>query len=157
MNPGGNGKAAFNDLPITADCNPVFDSIPAKSDNGQEDFMEKIKDIDKGMQSFELSKEAVTKATNETVTPSPNGPNVDPTKVLSKPTNVTSKPTRWTRVARPSTSQEKFVLVVKLGKCSNTIPAEANPIQKRKTSEETLNYVYDYPTAEAVIQPRREL
>ena len=34
MNPGGNGKAAFNDLPITTDCNLVFDSIPAKAENG---------------------------------------------------------------------------------------------------------------------------
>ena len=119
--------------------------------------MEKIKGIDKGMQSVELSEEAVTKATNETATPSPDGPNVDLTKGLSKPNNVSSKPTRWTRVARPSTSQEKSELVVKLGKRSNTIPAKANPIQKRKTSEETLNYVCDYPMAEAVIQPCREL
>ena len=118
--------------------------------------MEKIKGIDKGMQSVELSEEAFTKATNETVTPSPDGPNVDPTKVLSKPNNVSSKPTRWTRVTRPSTSQEKSELVVKLGKRSNTIPAETNLIQKRKTSEETQSYGCDYPTAEAVIQPRRE-
>jgi len=150
MNPGGKVNAEFNDLPITADCNPVFDSIPAKSDNGQEDFMEKIKDIDKGMKSFELSENAVTKANNKTVTPSPNGPNVDPT-------NVISKPTRWTRVARPSTSQGKSGVVVKLGKHSNTLPAEANPIQKCKTSGEKLDYAYDYPTVEADIQPRREL
>ena len=156
-NPGGNGKVAVNDLPITEDCNPVFDAIPAKVDNGQEEYREKIKGIDEGMQNVDLTEEAVTTVTKETVFPFPDGPNVDPTKVPNKPNIVSSKPTRWTRVARPVTFQEESELEVKLGKHSNTIPEETNPIQKRKLSEDTQSYGCDHPAAEAVLQPRREL
>ncbi|XP_050273150.1 uncharacterized protein LOC126716163 [Quercus robur] len=157
VNPGGNGKAAVNDLPITEDCNPVFGAIPATVDNGQENYREKFKGIDMGMQSVELTEEDVTIVTNETVDPVPDGPNVDPTKVLNKPNIASSKPTKWKRVARPVTFQEESELVVKLGKRFNTTPAETNPIQKRKTSEDTQSYGGDHSTVEAVIQPRREL
>ena len=149
-NLGGDINTNINDIPNTADCDPVIDSILAHTNNDKEEFMEKIKDIDKGMKSFELSKIAVTKSNTETITPPPNGPNLDPTI-------ATSKPIRWTWVARPSTSQEKPRAIKKLGKCSNPFLAKENSIQKHKALEEQLNYDCDYPMVVSNIQPRREL
>nr|POE67578.1 hypothetical protein CFP56_64659 [Quercus suber] len=90
VNLGGDINTEFNEFPNTTDGDHVCGSILAQSDN-------------------------VTKPSTKTVTPSPIGPNLETTNGPNlDPTIATSKPTRWTRVARPSTSQEKTEAIVKL-------------------------------------------
>nr|POE81421.1 hypothetical protein CFP56_05923 [Quercus suber] len=154
-NLGGDINIDFNELPNTEEGNPTCGAIHALSDNGKEEFREKLKDIDTGLKSFELADNEVTETAVEITAPSTTGPTLEQTNGPNlEPFIVTNKPTRWTRIARPSTSQEKTGAVLKLGKRSNTLAVEENPLQRRKASEEKRDYDCDYPAAVADIQPR---
>lgn len=147
---GDNITIEFTNSSNIAYCDPVIGLVPANPDNGKEDFLEKIKEIDKDMERCELSENDVINSNYKSITPPPNGPNLNPTDPIIKPT-------RWTQVARPFTSQEKSLGLETLGKRSNSLPTEENPIQKSKTQDANLDCDYVSPTAVADIQPHREL
>lgn len=90
-------------------------------DNCKEDFLEKIKEIDKDMGNFELSENEFINSNSKSATSPSVGLSLNP----SGPIN---KPTRWTRVTRPTTSQEKSLVLDTLGKCSSLLPTEEYPI-----------------------------
>nr|POE82603.1 putative serine/threonine-protein kinase pbl5 [Quercus suber] len=84
-------------------------AIYALSDNGQEEFTEKLKDIDMGLKSFELADNEVTETAVEITAPSTTGPTLEQTNGSNlEPFIVTNKPTSWTRIARPSTCDTIF-------------------------------------------------
>lgn len=67
--------------------NPVIDSDSLDPNNGREDFLEKIEEIDKDMGRFELSETEVLEPKLTTL--SKGGPNLDPSVPVIKPA-------RWT-------------------------------------------------------------
>lgn len=99
-----------------ADCDPVIDVIPLHTNNGKEDFLEIIKDIDKDMGKFELSKEC-NNSHATSATPPLSGPILNPAVPISKPT-------RWTRINRPTMPHESSPVVDTLGKHSSSLPIE---------------------------------
>ena len=99
-----------------ADCDPVIDLIPLHTNNGKEDFLEIIKDIDKDMGKFKLSKEC-SNSHATSATPPLNGPILNPAVPISKPT-------RWTRINKPTMPHESSPVVDTLGKRSSSLPTE---------------------------------
>lgn len=90
-----------------ADCDPMIDLIPLHTNNGKEDFLEIIKDIDKDMGKFELSKEC-SNSYAMSATPPLSGPILNPAVPISKPTMP----------------HESSPVVDTLGKHSSSLPIE---------------------------------
>lgn len=110
--------------------NSVIESDPLQPNNGKEDFLERIEELDKDMERFELT-ENDDLGPNLTIR-TMGGPSLD--------SNVSvAKPTRWTRIVRPSTSYEDSYLLGHLGKCSNLLYIDEHLVQKRMTQDATLD------------------
>lgn len=140
---------------ITTDCsnptrsavsNPVIDSDSLDPNNGREDFLEKIEEIDKDMGRFELSEIEVLEPKLTTL--SKGRPNLDPSVLVMKPA-------RWTRIVRPISSHEDNCTLEQLGKCSNSFSTDEHPLHKCKTQDAKPVCEFASSTAVADVQPRR--
>ena len=110
--------------------NSVIESDPLQPNNGKEDFLERIEELDKDMERFELT-ENDDLGPNLTIR-TMGGPSLD--------SNVSvAKPTRWARIVRPSTSYEDSYSLEHLGKRSNLFYIDEHLVQKRMTQDATLD------------------
>lgn len=67
----------FSNPSISTVCDLVIGSVSTYPKNEKEDFLEKIKEIGKDIERFELSENDVIKPKSSTLPT--NGPNLDPT------------------------------------------------------------------------------